>query len=161
MKCITRHTPTNLRGYVEHELTKNKTDCKKCFDFAGTNEEGPANDKHLRLGNNENQWLSEETLPGFHNEMATYFGKMEFIARRLLHRVGHDVRDQVPRTLGVSMNVMLTLLQVEELSPRPELVLRRLKRLSELLLKLRVRAEARSVREPASKRPAPRSSAKT
>ncbi|KAG3078130.1 hypothetical protein PI124_g12334 [Phytophthora idaei] len=84
MKCITRRTSTNSRGYVEHELTKNKMDCKKCFDFAGINEEGPANDKHLRLGNNENQWLSEETLPGFHNEMATYFGKMEFIARRLL-----------------------------------------------------------------------------
>ncbi|KAG3051362.1 hypothetical protein PI125_g26300 [Phytophthora idaei] len=80
---------------------------------------------------------------------------------RLVHRVGHDVRDQVPRTLGVSMNVMLTLLQVEKLIPRPELVLRRLKRLSEFLLELRVRAEARSVREPASIRPAPCSSAKT
>ncbi|KAF1788989.1 Isopenicillin N synthase-like [Phytophthora cactorum] len=88
MKCITRRTPTNLRGYVEHELTKNKTDCKKCFDFAGTNEEGPANDKHLRLGNNENQWLSEETLPGFHNEMATYFGKMDWRDAGLWSSVG-------------------------------------------------------------------------
>ncbi|KAG4221347.1 hypothetical protein PC116_g30177 [Phytophthora cactorum] len=59
------------------------------------------------------------------------------------------------------MNVMLNLLQAEELSPQPELVLRRLKRLSELLLELRVRAEARSVRKPASIRQAPRSSAKT
>ncbi|KAG3055321.1 hypothetical protein PI125_g25729 [Phytophthora idaei] len=59
------------------------------------------------------------------------------------------------------MNAMLTLLQVEELSPRPELALRRLKRLSEFLLELHVRAEARSVRVPASIRPAPRLSAKT
>ncbi|KAG3143593.1 hypothetical protein PC128_g24559 [Phytophthora cactorum] len=56
------------------------------------------------------------------------------------------------------MNIMLTLLQVEELSPRPELVLRRLTRLSELLLKLRVCAETRSACEPASIRPDPRSS---
>ncbi|KAJ8569169.1 hypothetical protein ON010_g6091 [Phytophthora cinnamomi] len=79
-----RRTPTNSRGYVEHELTKNKKDCKECFDFAGTNEDGPVNDKHLRLGDDENQWVEEKTLPGFRQEMGTYFNKMEYIARRLL-----------------------------------------------------------------------------
>ncbi|ETL27512.1 hypothetical protein L916_18945 [Phytophthora nicotianae] len=84
VKRAVQRTPTNSRGYVEHELTKNKTDCKECFDFAGANEDGPANDKHLRLGDDKNQWISEEALPGFHNEMTTYFNKMEYIARRLL-----------------------------------------------------------------------------
>ncbi|EGZ26767.1 hypothetical protein PHYSODRAFT_469735 [Phytophthora sojae] len=84
LKRTVRRTPTNSRGYVEHELTKNKTDCKECFDFAGLNEDGLANDKHQRLGDDENQWVDEETLPGFRSEMATYFGKMEYIARRLL-----------------------------------------------------------------------------
>ncbi|ETL80762.1 hypothetical protein L917_18763 [Phytophthora nicotianae] len=84
VKRTVQRTLTNSRGYVEHELTKNKTDCKECFDFAGANEDGPANDKHLRLGDDKNQWISEEALPGFHNEMTTYFNKMEYIARRLL-----------------------------------------------------------------------------
>ncbi|KAG7387565.1 Envelope glycoprotein [Phytophthora pseudosyringae] len=64
IKHTVRRASTNSRGYVEHELTKNKTDCK-----------------HLRLGN---EWVIEETLPGFRNEMATYFSKMEYAAHRLL-----------------------------------------------------------------------------
>ncbi|KAG1703858.1 hypothetical protein DVH05_006867 [Phytophthora capsici] len=84
IKRTVQRTPVNSRGYVEHELTKNKTDCKECFDFAGTNEGGPADDKHQRLGEDENQWVSEETLPGFHSEMIAYFDKMTLIARRLL-----------------------------------------------------------------------------
>ncbi|POM76718.1 2OG-Fe(II) oxygenase superfamily protein [Phytophthora palmivora] len=84
IKRTVRRTPTNSRGYVEHELTKNKVDCKECFDFAGATEDGPTNDEHQCLGSDENQWVKEEYLPGFHNEMSTYFGKMEYIARRLL-----------------------------------------------------------------------------
>ncbi|EEY58232.1 2OG-Fe(II) oxygenase superfamily protein [Phytophthora infestans T30-4] len=74
----------NARGYVEGELTKNKTDCKECFDFAGAHEDAPPNNKNDRLGEEQNQWLEEETLPGFRNEMQTYYNKMDFISRRLL-----------------------------------------------------------------------------
>ncbi|ETM33953.1 hypothetical protein L914_18855 [Phytophthora nicotianae] len=74
-----------MRSFFDLPRTSsNKTDCKECFDFAGANEDGPANDKHLRLRDDKNQWISEEALPGFHNEMTTYFNKMEYIARRLL-----------------------------------------------------------------------------
>ncbi|EGZ23224.1 hypothetical protein PHYSODRAFT_324458 [Phytophthora sojae] len=51
------------------------------------------------------------------------------------------------------MDIMLALLQVEKLRPRPELVLRWLKRLSELFLEILVRAKARRIRESASIRP--------
>ncbi|KAI9996539.1 hypothetical protein PInf_014271 [Phytophthora infestans] len=74
----------NARGYVEGELTKNKTDWKECFDFAGAHEDAPPNNKNDRLGEEQNQWLEEETLPGFRNEMQTYYNKMDFISRRLL-----------------------------------------------------------------------------
>ncbi|KAG7387558.1 Envelope glycoprotein [Phytophthora pseudosyringae] len=74
----------NPRGYVERELTKNKTDWKECFDFAGAHEDDPANNKNDRLGEEQNRWLNDETLPGFRNEMQTYYNKMEFVSRRLL-----------------------------------------------------------------------------
>ncbi|KAG7387557.1 Envelope glycoprotein [Phytophthora pseudosyringae] len=75
---------TNNRGYVEGELTKNKTDWKECFDFAGAGEDAPATDKLERLGEDENQWLDEAKLPGFRSKMRSYYDKMEYIARRLL-----------------------------------------------------------------------------
>ncbi|GMF13073.1 unnamed protein product [Phytophthora lilii] len=83
-KRTAKRTSTNSRGYVETELTKNKTDCKECFDFTGVNEDDPANDKHLRLVDDQNQWVGEEILPGFRSNMSTYFNKMKYIARRLL-----------------------------------------------------------------------------
>ncbi|KAE9208216.1 hypothetical protein PF004_g16827 [Phytophthora fragariae] len=55
-RTIRRHA-TNNRGYVEGELTKNKTDWKECFDFAGAGEDGPVTDKLERLGEDQNQWL--------------------------------------------------------------------------------------------------------
>ncbi|KAG6585109.1 2OG-Fe(II) oxygenase superfamily protein [Phytophthora cinnamomi] len=77
-------TATNARGFVEGELTKNKTDWKQCFDFSVPSEDGPVNDNHNRMGDDHNQWLDENVLPGFRNEMRTYYNKMEFISRRLL-----------------------------------------------------------------------------
>ncbi|KAG2805764.1 hypothetical protein JG687_00011722 [Phytophthora cactorum] len=74
----------NARGYVQGELTKNKTDWKECFDFAGAHEDEAPNNKNDRLGEEQNQWLDEVTLPGFRNEMQTYYNKMEYISRRLL-----------------------------------------------------------------------------
>ncbi|EEY58231.1 2OG-Fe(II) oxygenase superfamily protein [Phytophthora infestans T30-4] len=68
-RTIHRNT-TNNRGYVEGELTKNKTDWKECFDFAGSGEDGP--------------WLDETTLPGFRRKMRAYYDKMEHAACRLL-----------------------------------------------------------------------------
>ncbi|KAE9097716.1 hypothetical protein PF010_g15841 [Phytophthora fragariae] len=82
-RTIRRHA-TNNRGYVEGELTKNKTDWKECFDFAGAGEDGPVTDKLERLGEDQNQWLDESTLPGFRGEMRAYYDEMEHIARRLL-----------------------------------------------------------------------------
>ncbi|ETI33710.1 hypothetical protein L914_18872 [Phytophthora nicotianae] len=83
-KRTIRRSATNNRGYVEGELTKNKTDWKECFDFAGTGEDAPVADEHERLGEDRNQWLEETTLPGFRTEMRSYYNKMEHIARRLL-----------------------------------------------------------------------------
>ncbi|EGZ26764.1 hypothetical protein PHYSODRAFT_470337 [Phytophthora sojae] len=79
-----RRSASNSRGYFDDELTKNKTDWKECLDFAGVDEDGPANDKHERLGDDRNQWLEEDVLPGFRQEMVEYYGKMEYISRRLL-----------------------------------------------------------------------------
>ncbi|KAG6585110.1 2OG-Fe(II) oxygenase superfamily protein [Phytophthora cinnamomi] len=77
-------TANNNRGYVVDELTKNKTDWKECFDFAGAHEDSPLTDKIERLGDDQNQWLDEDVLPGFRSEMQTYYKKMEYISRRLL-----------------------------------------------------------------------------
>ncbi|KAH7473901.1 Jasmonate-induced oxygenase 2 [Phytophthora ramorum] len=84
VKRTIRRTATNNRGFVEGELTKNKTDWKQCFDVAGPHEDGLPNDTNERLGGDQNQWLDESILPGFRTEMRTYYSKMEFIARRLL-----------------------------------------------------------------------------
>ncbi|KUF87666.1 2OG-Fe(II) oxygenase superfamily protein [Phytophthora nicotianae] len=78
-------TEENVRGYVEKELTKNKTDWKECFDFTGAYEDDPPN-----LNNSEpprklqNQWLDENVLPGFRHEMQTYYEKMAYMSRRLM-----------------------------------------------------------------------------
>ncbi|KAG7387562.1 Envelope glycoprotein [Phytophthora pseudosyringae] len=77
-------TEANIRGYVEKELTKNKTDWKECFDFTGAHEDDPPTEEHKRRGKMENQWLDEETLPGFRHEMQTYFEKMAYMSRRLM-----------------------------------------------------------------------------
>ncbi|KAF4045135.1 non-hem dioxygenase in morphine synthesis N-terminal [Phytophthora infestans] len=82
-RTIHRNT-TNNRGYVEGELTKNKTDWKECFDFAGSGEDGPVTGKNDRLGEDRNQWLDETTLPGFRRKMRAYYDKMEHVACRLL-----------------------------------------------------------------------------
>ncbi|POM66275.1 2OG-Fe(II) oxygenase superfamily protein [Phytophthora palmivora] len=84
IKRTIRRSATNNRGYVEGELTKNKTDWKECFDFAGAGEDGPVTDKLERLGDDQNQWLDEATLPGVRSEMRSYYDRMEYMARRLL-----------------------------------------------------------------------------
>ncbi|KAK1931167.1 putative 2-oxoglutarate-dependent dioxygenase [Phytophthora citrophthora] len=70
---------TNVRGYIEKELTKNKTDWKECFDFTGEHEDDPPGGKKL-----QNQWLDEQTLPGFRHMMQTYFERMAYMSRRLM-----------------------------------------------------------------------------
>ncbi|KAG2504664.1 hypothetical protein BBO99_00009404 [Phytophthora kernoviae] len=84
VKNTIRRQPTNSRGYFDSELTKNKTDWKEVFDFAGADKDGLAQDNHECLGDDRNQWLDEDILPGFYSEMLTYFSKMEYISRRLL-----------------------------------------------------------------------------
>lgn len=84
IKNTIRRSATNSRGYFDDELTKNKTDWKECLDFAGVNEDGPASDKHERLGDDQNLWLEDKHLPQFRQEMVVYFNQMEYISRRLL-----------------------------------------------------------------------------
>ncbi|KAG7397960.1 Envelope glycoprotein [Phytophthora boehmeriae] len=84
VKNTIRRKPTNSRGYFDSELTKNKTDWKEVFDFAGAHEDGPVQYNQDRLGDDENQWLDEDALPGFRSGLRSYYDKMEYIARRLL-----------------------------------------------------------------------------
>ncbi|KAF4149928.1 2OG-Fe(II) oxygenase superfamily [Phytophthora infestans] len=78
-------TEENIRGYVEKELTKNKTDWKECFDFTGAYEDDPpclnSNEPPRKL---QNQWLDEKIIPGFRHEMQTYYVKMAYMSRRLM-----------------------------------------------------------------------------
>ncbi|GMF27368.1 unnamed protein product [Phytophthora fragariaefolia] len=85
---------TNARGYVEGELTKNKTDWKECFDFTGAHEDVAPVEGDGRLGASQNQWLDEDVLPGFRNEMQTYYNKMEYISRRLLKILAVSLGEQ-------------------------------------------------------------------
>lgn len=82
--ALRRHA-TNSRGYFDDELTKNKTDWKQGFDYAGQQEDGPADDAvYKRMSNDENQWPLEHVLPAFKTTMIQYFGLIEHISRRLL-----------------------------------------------------------------------------
>ncbi|KAF1319953.1 2og-fe alamin adenosyltransferase, partial [Globisporangium splendens] len=82
--CVSR-TADNARGYFDDELTKNKTDWKEGFDFAGRQEDGPADDAvYKRIGKDQNQWLDDATLPGFQSTMMQYFDSMEHLSRRIL-----------------------------------------------------------------------------
>ncbi|GLE02532.1 hypothetical protein PINS_up011370 [Pythium insidiosum] len=83
-KTISRHA-TNSRGYFDHELTKNKVDWKEGLDFGGRQEDGPAQSSGIRrMGDDENQWLGENELPGFRAAMRDYFDRMEHISQRLI-----------------------------------------------------------------------------
>ncbi|TYZ64618.1 hypothetical protein PybrP1_008254 [[Pythium] brassicae (nom. inval.)] len=86
VKGHVRRNATNSRGYFDDELTKNQTDWKEGFDFAGRHEDGPpsASSASTRLGDDQNQWLPEDALPGFRATMTAYFDSMEHISRRLL-----------------------------------------------------------------------------
>jgi isopenicillin N synthase-like dioxygenase len=85
VKETVKRTEHNSRGYFDDELTKNKTDWKEGLDFGGRLEDGPVDTaKHKRMGQDQNQWLSEGILPGFHDAMMDYFDRMEHISRRLL-----------------------------------------------------------------------------
>lgn len=77
-------TEANPRGYVEKELTKNKTDWKECYDFTGAYEDNPPKTNNALLAQVRNQWLSEATLPNFRQEMQLYYEKMAHMSRRLM-----------------------------------------------------------------------------
>jgi isopenicillin N synthase-like dioxygenase len=80
---VRRHKD-NVRGYFDSELTKNKLDWKEVFDYAGRKEDTPPEDSvFTRLRHDENQWPSDEVLPGFRATLTEYFDKVEHIARRL------------------------------------------------------------------------------
>jgi isopenicillin N synthase-like dioxygenase len=85
VKDALRRSESNSRGYFDNELTKNKVDWKEGFDYAGRQEDGPADDSvYQRLGGDLNQWPGEDVLPGFRATMTEYFTAMEHISRRLI-----------------------------------------------------------------------------
>lgn len=66
-------------------MTKNKVDWKQGFDMGGPQEDGPPRDGgYERLNNDQNQWPSEDALPGFRSTMREYYADMTHIARRLI-----------------------------------------------------------------------------
>ncbi|GMF17595.1 unnamed protein product [Phytophthora fragariaefolia] len=56
----------------------------------------------------ESSWVLSEEI-GLHRPISKALHERDDLCR-LVYRIGHDVRDQVPRSLSVSMHVMLTLL---------------------------------------------------
>jgi isopenicillin N synthase-like dioxygenase len=94
----------NSRGYFDDELTKNQIDWKEGFDFAGKQENKQQQLKSydnttintittantatsnliVRMEEDQNQWLSDEIVPGFQKEMEDYFLKMEHLSRRIM-----------------------------------------------------------------------------
>ncbi|GAB9476837.1 2og-fe alamin adenosyltransferase, partial [Globisporangium polare] len=81
-----RRRQDNARGYFDGELTKNKPDWKEVFDLTGPHEDAPPNaELYQRIANDQNQWLDEDTLPGFKQTIAEHFDGARHIARRLLN----------------------------------------------------------------------------
>uniref|UniRef100_K3WAM8 Fe2OG dioxygenase domain-containing protein n=1 Tax=Globisporangium ultimum (strain ATCC 200006 / CBS 805.95 / DAOM BR144) TaxID=431595 RepID=K3WAM8_GLOUD len=86
IKNTIRRRRDNSRGYFDEELTKNKTDWKEVFDITGPHEDAPPNPELYKrlIVNDQNQWLDEDTLPGFKATINAYYASAEHIARRIL-----------------------------------------------------------------------------
>mmetsp|Transcript_1149 Transcript_1149/g.1729 ORF Transcript_1149/g.1729 Transcript_1149/m.1729 type:complete len:381 (+) Transcript_1149:96-1238(+) len=74
-----RRNKHNSRGYFDDELTKNKLDWKKCFDFGA--QDGSLDNEGM---DGKNQWPSLEEHETFEIVMRDYYTKMEHLSRVLL-----------------------------------------------------------------------------
>jgi isopenicillin N synthase-like dioxygenase len=74
-----RRNEENSRGYFDDELTKNKLDWKRCFDFGAQN--GHLDEEGM---DGMNQWPSREEHATFEVTMKEYFYKMENLSETLL-----------------------------------------------------------------------------
>ena len=69
----------NSRGYFDDELTKEKLDWKRCFDFGA--QDGSLDNEGL---DGSNQWPSKDEHPTFERVMRQYFHQMEHLSEILL-----------------------------------------------------------------------------
>ena len=74
-----KRTQENSRGYFDDELTKNKLDWKRCFDFGAQN--GSLDNEGM---DGSNQWPLEGQHSSFENTMRDYFHQMEHLSAVLL-----------------------------------------------------------------------------
>ncbi|TMW60125.1 hypothetical protein Poli38472_000167 [Pythium oligandrum] len=131
VKKTLQRSATNSRGYFDAELTKNKLDWKEGFDYAGRQEDGALSvDSDIkRMGEDQNQWLDDETLPDFRTSMVEYFARMEHIARRLIMlfalALGEKATflDQFFQTNGKAANSSFLRLNYYPVAPEPENVM--------------------------------------
>lgn len=74
-----RRNKDNSRGYFDDELTKNKLDWKRCFDFGA--QDGSLDNEGM---DGKNQWPLVEEHETFEEVMKDYYSKMESLSRVLL-----------------------------------------------------------------------------
>jgi len=74
-----RRTQENSRGYFDDELTKNKLDWKRCFDFGA--QDGKLDNKGL---DGFNQWPLVKEHATFERTMKEYFHQMQSLSEVLL-----------------------------------------------------------------------------
>jgi len=74
-----KRTQQNSRGYFDDELTKNKLDWKRCFDFGA--QSGLLDNEGL---DGKNQWPTKDQHASFEVSMRRYFIKMEALSKALL-----------------------------------------------------------------------------
>jgi len=74
-----KRTQHNSRGYFDDELTKNKLDWKRCFDFGA--QCGSLDNEGL---DGKNQWPAKEHHASIETTMRQYFLRMETLSKALL-----------------------------------------------------------------------------
>lgn len=77
-----RRTGNNSRGYFDDELTKNKLDWKKCFDFGA--QDGRLDNEGM---DGKNQWPLQTEHETFEAVMRDYFNQMEGLSKTLLQAI--------------------------------------------------------------------------
>ena len=77
-----RRTKDNSRGYFDDELTKNKLDWKKCFDFGA--QDGSLDNAGM---DGRNQWPLRSEHETFELVMRDYFDQMEGLSKILLQAI--------------------------------------------------------------------------
>ena len=77
-----RRTKENARGFFDDELTKNKKDWKRCFDFGA--QDGSLDNEGM---DGQNQWPLRSEHDSFEIIMRDYFVQMENVSKILLQAI--------------------------------------------------------------------------